>query len=113
MQTYQRALVAIFLMDAKRLIAEGKVRFAPKEKNLACLLALGITHKDRLETLEALTPDDFCHMHDEDSAWVFARFISEKQIYIKLRVRQSTRSGDYLLCISFHEAEYELHYCFR
>jgi hypothetical protein len=110
-----------FLRRAKELIGHGHRKFLPRDKNLALLAQYGLTHAQRIQILLELTSDDFCNCDDppegkQGLGYVFKRVVHHEtasiDIYIKLKI-VSTEGNDWLICISFHEAEEPMHYMYR
>ncbi|HVC80835.1 MAG TPA: hypothetical protein VNL35_10105 [Chloroflexota bacterium] len=116
-----RFAVDAFLRQAKELIGQGHRKFLPRDKNLALLAQYGLTHQQRLQILLEITSDDFCHCDEPPEGrrglgYVFKRVVPHEtstiDVYIKLKIVPS-EVHDWLICISFHEAEAPMRYMYR
>lgn len=115
MAVVSRAQVLLFLVKAKKLIANGKWSFVQRKKNLDALALLGWTEKDAVEFLYSLMPENYVSGPEEDrdiageDVWTFGAEIEGVEYYIKLKLK----SGHQVLCLSFHKADYPLRYLHR
>lgn len=112
-----QAMVALFLIQAKQAIAAGHIELASRPENTATLLRLGLTPQDQLDSLLALTPQDYYRCEPppqgvENDAWAFGVDIQNVEIYIKLKIIIMP-IGNHVICISFHQAEFPLTYPYR
>lgn len=110
--------VASFLQELKRIITTGRgLDFIPRPENNQTIRDLGFTRKNVEAEILALSADDYCEgpLPDRDrpgSVWIFGRRINGKEIYIKLKIAQ-TSNVKIAKCISFHQANYPLTYPLR
>jgi hypothetical protein len=86
------------------------------KKNTKALLALDIKPNDRKQILRDLVYEDYYQgpldddLYGISSMWVFGKKLKGKEIYIKISMGSENSS---VICISFHEAEYEMTYPFK
>jgi len=110
-----RAQVLLFLVEAKKLIAEGKWDLVPRKKNLDTLALLGWNDAVLIDFLNSLVPANYVSgpVADRDipgeDVWTFGAEIEGEEYYIKLKLKTNQQ----LLCLSFHKAEYPLKYPYR
>jgi len=111
----KKARIAAFLKDFKKIVTAGRgLYIIPRPANIACLAELGLTRKNQIEEILALTVSDYCEGPEPDKdrpgeIWVFGKRISGKEVYIKLKI---SRVGKEKMakCLSFHPAKHAL--CF-
>lgn len=106
-----------FLLEFKRVGAEGGVDIVPRRETRPTLTKLGLTKANVAELLLGLSVTDYCRGPEPDrdqpgNIWVFGREIEGEEVYIKLKVAQV---GDQRVakCLSFHIAEFPLRYPHR
>lgn len=118
MRVVSREEVLLFLVEAKRLLGRQAYTLVPRKKNLDALARLGWSEDVVLELLCWLTPENYIHGPEADrdspgeDVWVFGAEIEGREYYLKLKLRR-TEGDDYLLCLSFHEAQWPLTYPYR
>lgn len=106
-----------FLADfhQKMKIWEIRVR-DDRGKNTQALFNLEITSAQRIKIIEALSIIDYSEGPKTDSLnagaplWVFGKLVKDQMIYIKISIGPLNRP---VICISFHEAEYEMFFPFK
>ena len=108
--------VRAFLREFKSLIKSHGFFVINRDDNLLGLFALGINEKARKKSLLSLNVLNYSSgpKTDEDQqgcVWIFGTTISEKEVYIKLKIVQR-KHGNKAKCISFHPAERPLTYPF-
>jgi len=111
--------IKVFLLQAKKLISEGRCDFFDKrEKNMKTLAALGFKIPHMKQEILNLTPKNYYRGPKEDIGkdkykgeyiWEFGKIIQGREIYIKLKIRKH-KGCDEIACMSFHEAEFEMDY---
>jgi hypothetical protein len=111
------ALVTLYLLQLKALIGQKRISFWNRDKNLQTLARLGITHEHRIEILQSLLPRNFSHMLDTEpghaaGCWIFGVREQGVEIYIKIKIVETSHTGEQAVCVSFHEAERPLEYPF-
>ncbi len=106
--------VAQFLQDFKTKMRIWDVFFRDdRGKNLQTLMELELRPIDRKKELEALDVLDYSEGPSTDKLsggadmWVFGRMIKGREVYIKITMGAV---GAGVICISFHLAEYKMHY---
>ncbi|HEY4108326.1 hypothetical protein [Puia sp.] len=112
-----REEVQSFLSDffQKMKIWEIRVR-DDRGKNKQALYRLEISPVQRLKVIESLAVAEYSEGPGEDilnggaPQWVFGKVVKGQMIYIKISVGLPARP---VICISFHEAEYEMHLPFK
>ncbi len=109
-----KARVVLFLAEIKRLLVKRKFILIPRDINLKALANLGWNEKNLIDYLLGLTPQNYLSGPDpdrdiqEEEVWFFGDEIEEQGYYIKLKIKREP--SEQVVCISFHEAEYELRY---
>ncbi len=78
-------------------------------KNENCMLELGLCHNDVADIILKLEIDNYsetqeCTIYKGEKIWIFGYDYHSYELYIKLRLRKK------VICISFHEKEYEINY---
>jgi len=112
-----REEVQSFLSDffQKMKIWEIRVR-DDRGKNKQALYGLEITPAQRLKAIESLAMTEYSEGPEEDTLnggaplWIFGKAVKGQMIYIKISVGLPLRP---VICISFHEAEYEMRLPFK
>jgi len=106
--------VTVFLSAFKAKMKIWDVLFRDdRGKNTQALLDLEIRPVDRKKILEALELKDYCDGPVEEKLyggadmWIFGKVVKNKEVYIKITMGAE---GSSVICISFHEAEYETDY---
>lgn len=111
-----KAQAALFLVQMKKLVKEGRYVFIPRDKNIAALAKLGWRETDLVDFLWGLTSENYSSGPEEDldypseEVWIFGDEIDGTEYYIKLKIRLETET---VVCISFHAAKEPLQYPFR
>lgn len=114
-----REPVTEFLLDVKGAIQAGDDRwiFVTRYKNIETVAGLEFTMEDVGREILSLSVMDYClgPMNDPEiggDVWVFGKTISDKEVYIKLKLwGDKTSKG--LRVLSFHWAETPLIYPFK
>ena len=84
-----------------------------REKNYQTLADLEITATYRKKVLGELVAEDYSEgpildaLYSMGLMWVFGKVVMGKEVYIKITLG---RPGSTTICISFHQAEYRMHY---
>lgn len=88
--------------------------FLHREKNVEALKQLGITPEIREKMVRTIKVDDYVEtisdMASFGDMWVFGKDYDGNDLYIKIAMGQENNKT---ICISFHIAEYPLHYAFK
>ena len=109
-----RSEVTKFLSKVKEIIDhKDGFQFIRRKKNLDALDRNGFTISDVINYIKSLEVKDYYKGPEEDhledyshSWWFFGKEINNKIFYIKIRV---VEKGDKrVVCLSFHEAKYEI-----
>jgi len=113
----QRSDVKNFIERFKTKLKIFDIIFLDKrQKNTQSLLDLEITPAQRRKIIEAIEMKDFVEgpfkeeLYGIDDLWVFGKTIKNKDVYIKISLGKPNQK---VICISFHIAEYPLHYPFK
>lgn len=89
------------------------------KKNTETIINLGFTREDVFDVIMDLESSDFVEGPLQDKQgykgefWVFGKFVQDREIYIKVKIRNYTLNGEKqltTLCISFHYSERPLIY---
>lgn len=106
-----------FLQDFKAKLAIWGIAFRDQRgKNAQALLNLEMTPNARRMYLEKLDLADYCEgplmevLYGGADMWIFGINIKCQEIYIKITLGLH---GNHVICISFHEAEYPMHYPYK
>ncbi len=107
--------VVAYLQRVKGLIENGSIVMLSTHKNRVTSAKLGLKYSHQLDILRALTPQNYYRTYDPsedepDEAWAFGVREQSIDIYIKFVIEERTDTHDMAVCISFHEAEFPLHY---
>lgn len=110
--------IAAFLREFKEVVVTGRgLDLIPRAENQETIVDLGMNERSVRAEILGLTVDDYCSGPEPDSSragevWMFGREIDGCDVYIKLKIARvgATRIAK---CISFHKAEYPLHYPLR
>ena len=86
----------------------------PRPENIDSLARLGFTKKNCKEIILSLSVNNYCAGPKKDKdrtgeIWEFGMEAGEKEIYIKLKL-DKVKGQAIAKCLSFHEAEYKMHY---
>lgn len=90
----------------------GMVVF-PRTQNLKALLDLEMSAKQREQTIDALTTNDYCsgpkgfEMIEGNTYWEFGKSINGMEIYIKLSLGLK---GTAVFCLAFCKAQDKIYY---
>ena len=88
--------------------------FLYREKNLEALKRLGITPEIREKVIRTIDVNDYVEtisdMASFGDMWVIGKDYDGNELYIKIAMG---RENSNTICISFHVAEYPLHYAFK
>ncbi len=103
-----------FLLEIKYLIYQEGLSIKNHKNNRDNLIEIGLTAKQREESILGLSITDYCSgPHIDNLApgvyWVFGKLINDIEVYIKIKI--AGESGEErALCLSFHKAEKPLNY---
>ena len=98
------------LEKAKKLIAQGKFDFVPRQKNMQALAKHGLTIKDAKEEILELVINNYYKGPKKDfdkpgEIWEFKKLINGTQFYIKFKILVA--NGEELFkCLGFHDDEF-------
>lgn len=88
--------------------------FLDREKNNEALKALGISNMIREEVIKSIEVEDYVQTIIKEASfgdmWVFGKDYRGTELYIKIAMGNP---DDKTICISFHKAEYPLHYAYK
>lgn len=107
--------VSAFLKEFKLIVTQGRgLDVIPRLVNRDTLIELGLTERNRKQTILNLSACDYCSGPEADTdrpgdVWVFGKTLAAKEIYIKLKIAQVGKT-EIAKCLSFHEAERALQY---
>ena len=104
-----------FIEQAKGLISTGDWLLVKRTVNLQDIADIGITFAGVRSELLDLAVENYISGPEPDrdfpgEVWVFGKMILGKEIYIKLKIDQSSSR---LTVISFHIANYPIDYPYR
>ena len=106
-----------FLQDLSEKIKVFDIVFEDREKNRKALTDLEITHKQRIEFIKNMKPQDYISGPNKDTNdtsrpdyWVFGIKVKEQDVYVKVNLGYANKR---VVCISFHIAEYPLEFPFK
>lgn len=102
-----------FLEQSKKLIAQGKLEFVPRTKNISSLVNHGLNIEAAEDEMLSLEVNDYISgpeserdpgKHGNGDIWIFKKEIDGIWFYIKFKI---SKDGDRikLKCLSFHEDE--------
>lgn len=96
------------------LIKNRKVeKINPKYTTETCMLTLEYDNDDVINEIRSLSVKHYYKTHFDDKQrdatplFVFIKEIQEKQVYIKIRLKER-EDDEKVICISFHFAEHEV-----
>lgn len=119
METDPKEEIIEFLLEVKRTIEKGEDAwiFSMRQKNIDCLAELNYTMADVKSEILSLSVTDYCKgpipdLEIKGDVWIFGKTISNKEIYIKLKLWGDKHSKS-LRTLSFHPAENPLVYLFK
>lgn len=113
--------VSRFLIKCK-IAAKNNFELEFNKKNKETISSLGYTSDDVKDEIMSLEVEDFVSGENPDYNgykgvfWVFGKVIDNREVYIKIKVKELNSDGDKQLtnyCISFHFAEHPLIFNFR
>ena len=106
--------VELFLRQFFPKLSVFGMVFVHREKNQDALKQLGITPDIRERMIQTIRVDDYVEtisdMASLGDMWVFGKDYDGNELYIKIAMGRENNST---ICISFHIAEYPLHYAFK
>ena len=115
-----RKEAATQLSKLKQCIAFGHCTFADnRPKNQNCLAELRITPLERRKAIECLSPENYISGPEQENqnpahdVWVFGLLIEGSSIYLKFKVFSDENLIQRAYVMSFHEADYPLHFPFK
>ncbi|MCM1532187.1 MAG: toxin [Bacteroides sp.] len=91
-------------------------RMRTNDKNERTLFSLDITPFYRKELIRSLEVRDYSRgplvdeLYNGTEMWVFGKDVKGQEVYIKISMG---KPGKRTICISFHIAEYPMHYPFK
>lgn len=106
-----------FLDELKEIVTNQGIHLVSREKTKECLADLNLTKKNIEEIIVSLSIENYCKGPEADKGrtgeiWVFGKIINNDEHYIKLKIVKS-KEDKLAKCISFHKAEYKIHYPFK
>ena len=110
--------VAAFLREFKRVaLSESNFYLVGRVENNRDIVRLGLTKGNVVHEIASLSVADYCAGPEADrdragEVWKFGKCINGHDVYIKLKIA-STGRFKIAKCISFHIAQYPLHYPLR
>lgn len=112
-----RQLVRHFLLDLKEAIEVGGLALVLRKDTRATLERLEWTKRNLEEAVLALCVHDYCKRTEPDrdlpgEVWVFGYPVGAHEIYIKLKIFDAG-GARMAKCISFHIAQWPMHYPFK
>lgn len=112
----------VTLQDVNKFLEQFKVKarvfgivYDNRDKNRQTLLDLKINAQQREDIIFSLEDVDYSHnpigdtLAEGNELWVFGKDYNDVELYIKITIV----NGGTALCVSFHKAEYPLHYPFK
>ncbi len=107
-----------FLSDFKNLMDEKPVSFSRHRKNLQTIKRLGLTEKNRIDYLYALTPENYSKgpipdKYHPGNYWEFGIEIDSNPIYIKVKIATNDSGDEWPVCYSFHDPEFPMSFPLR
>lgn len=106
-----------FLSEFHQKMKIFEIRYRDdRGKNFQALLDLEISPASRTKIIESLISNDYVEGPIPDTLnagaplWVFGKTVKSREVYIKISVGEQNKN---VICISFHEAEYEMNYPFN
>ena len=109
-------LAASFDPEKDFIFQEERAQDDPDDEftNANTILALDYDYEDIIEELKTLTIEEYCEsmvdtVSKDLSFWhIFGRKIQNRDVYIKVRIKQRKRGSRFVFCISFHFARHIL-----
>jgi hypothetical protein len=103
-----------FLIEIKSLVYQKGLYIKERKINRDALLEIGLTAKQREESILDLSTMDYCSgPHTDNLApgifWIFGKLINDIEVYIKIKIAGEP-GEERALCLSFHKAEKPLDY---
>jgi hypothetical protein len=112
-----QAEVVVFLNDLRDKWRVFGILFRDdRGKNANTLTELEIRPIDREKVILGLTVDDYSEgpveetLYRGSAMWVFGKNVKNREVYIKITMGLT---GERVICISFHLAEYPIKYPFK
>lgn len=109
--------VVKYICDIRAKLLLDKIRnlsIVPRadKKNQNCMIELGLCHNDVADILITFEPENYCEtVEDTDRPgnhlWIFGCVYNGHELYIKICLRKQ------VVCISFHEKEYDIVYALQ
>ncbi len=105
-----------FLKEFKQLMKLCGLSVRSRHENNRGLIDLGLNYKQRKEEIKSLNVLNYSSGPDPDhnyegEVWIFGKRIKRIEVYIKLKIVESSGSS-WPLCISFHPAAKPIIYPF-
>lgn len=109
-----------FLLEVKSTISKSSSNFylIPREKNMKYIASIGLSIPNVMYEIMNLTYKNYFNgpCQDDNSSytgfiWEFGKDEETFQIYIKLKIKQTSK-GKIVQCLSFHEADRAINYCY-
>lgn len=108
-----------FLTEFQTIASVTGVILIPRTKTIQCLFTLRMTREEALDEILNLTYQEYSSGPEADSdptyggdVWIFGKQIGGNLVYIKLKI-DVVAGNKVAKCLSFHCAEYPLHFPFR
>ena len=109
--------VLAFLNQFTQKMGVFGIRFLDRAKNNDSLGIIDLpAFKREEEEVKKIEVTDYSEgpipntLNDYGDLWVFGRDIRGKEVYIKISI---DKENNHTICISFHVAEYPMHYPFK
>lgn len=116
-----RSDVVDFLSSMRKILHDKHAlyiveKFSKEDKTAAFRSKYGLTHDMVVEELLKLDCTNYCYQDNDDNSkfngevWIFGQYLlpplvdKPVLVYIKLKLKSK------VVCLSFHEAEYEMHF---
>ncbi len=119
MPEFDKDEVRRFLRTFKEIAASRGIYIGDREEMDKTLISLGLTKANCKDEIMSLSVLDYSSGPDPDFSrpgtapfWIFGKMIKSEEIYIKLKVVESS-NRESALCISFHTAKEPLYYPFK
>lgn len=111
--------VKAFINKMRELLNQGLFDLVPRRKNLDSIKKAGLMIKHVKEILSNLSYENYSKgpladigYKRQGYVWEFGYDIEGTEFYIKLKIEERNRQ-QYIICLSFHEAEFILKYPLR
>ena len=91
-------------------------KFSKEDKTAAFRSKYGLTHDMVVEELLKLDCTNYCYQDNDDNSkfngevWIFGQYLQPPLVELPVLVYIKLKLKSRLVCLSFHEAEYEMHF---